>query len=48
MVIEGHIAGTRAKHYTERDIEQLREVYREAYIFIRFRTDDATSFRAEM
>jgi hypothetical protein len=35
MIIEGHLAGTRAKHYTDRDIEQLRDVYRRAYEFIR-------------
>jgi len=35
MLIEGHFAGTRAKHYTERDIEELRELYRKAYSFIR-------------
>ncbi len=27
MLIEGHFAGTRAKHYTDRDVEQLRDVY---------------------
>lgn len=34
MIIEGHFAGTRAQHYTDRDIEQLRDVYRSAYPFI--------------
>ncbi len=34
MIIEGHFAGTRAQHYTDRDIEQLRDVYRRSYPFI--------------
>ncbi len=34
MIIEGHFAGTRARHYTDRDIEQLREVYRKSYPFV--------------
>ncbi len=34
MIIEGHFAGTRAQHYTDRDIEHLREVYRKSYPFI--------------
>lgn len=42
MIIEGHFAGTRAKHYTDRDIEQLREVYRTAYPFIRVTPEDPT------
>jgi len=35
MVIEGHFAGTRAKHYTDRDVEELRDVYRRAYPFMK-------------
>ena len=35
MIIEGHFAGTRAQHYTDRDIEQLRDVYKRSYPFIR-------------
>jgi hypothetical protein len=35
MMIEGHFAGTRAKHYTDRDPEELREFYRWAYSFLR-------------
>src|SRR2546426_2303517 len=31
MMIEGHFAGSRAKHYTSRDWDELRKVYREAY-----------------
>jgi hypothetical protein len=34
MVLEGHFAGTRARHYTDRNIEQLREVYKRSYPFI--------------
>lgn len=41
MIIEGHFAGTRAKHYTDRDLEQLRELYRKAYPFMRVSIDDA-------
>ncbi|MBO0888998.1 hypothetical protein J2P12_07860, partial [Candidatus Bathyarchaeota archaeon] len=42
MVIEGHFAGTRAKHYTDRDVEQLRGVYRRVYPFVRLSVDDQT------
>jgi len=35
MIIEGHFAGTRAKHYTDREFEELREVYRKAYYFLK-------------
>jgi len=31
MMMEGHFAGTRAKHYTDRDWDELRSLYREAY-----------------
>jgi len=41
MIIEGRFAGTRAKHYTDRDVEQLREVYRRAYPLVRLNIDDA-------
>lgn len=34
MMIEGHFAGTRARHYTNRDLEELRELYHGAYSFI--------------
>ena len=34
MIIEGHFAGIRAQHYTDRDIEQLRGVYKRSYPFI--------------
>ncbi len=34
MMIEGHFAGTRARHYTDRDLEGLRVLYRSAYRFI--------------
>ncbi len=30
-MLEGHFAGTRPKHYTSRDWDELRKVYREAY-----------------
>jgi hypothetical protein len=40
MIIEGHFAGTRAKHYTDRDTEELRDIYRRAYPFIRLITDE--------
>ena len=40
MVIEGHFAGTRAKHYTDRDVEELRDVYRRAYPFVRLGLDE--------
>lgn len=35
MIIEGHFARTRAQHYTDSDIEGLREIYGSAYPFIR-------------
>jgi|SRR5437016_1296198 len=31
MMIEGHFAGVRAKHYTDREWDELRKLYREAY-----------------
>ena len=31
MMLEGHFAGTRAKHYTDREWDELRKIYREAY-----------------
>jgi integrase len=34
MVLEGHFAGTRAKHYTDREWNELRQLYRKAYPFI--------------
>jgi hypothetical protein len=34
MMIGGHFAGTRARHYTDRDVEELRELYCKAYPFI--------------
>lgn len=34
MIIRGHFAGTRAQHYTDRDIEQLREVHAKSYPLI--------------
>ncbi len=47
MIIEGHFAGTRAKHYTDRDVEQLRDVYRRAYSFIRLSFDEPVQLRTE-
>jgi len=47
MIIEGHLAGTRAKHYTDRDVEQLRDVYRRAYPFIRLSIDSPVQPRRE-
>jgi len=47
MVIEGHFAGTRAKHYTDRDIEQLRDVYGRAYSFIRLSVNEPVQLRTE-
>jgi len=47
MIIEGHFAGTRAKHYTDRDVEQLRDVYRRAYPFIRLSIDGPVQLRTE-
>jgi site-specific recombinase XerC len=31
MMLEGHFAGTRAKHYTDVEWDELRKIYREAY-----------------
>ncbi len=45
MIIEGHFAGTRAKHYTERDLEQLRELYRKAFPFIRLNVAGAVQLK---
>ncbi len=43
MLIEGHFAGTRARHYTDRDIEQLRDVYRRSYSFVQLGPTTNTS-----
>ncbi len=40
MIIEGHFVGTRAKHYTDRDVEELRDIYRRAYPFMRLSVDE--------
>ena len=34
QILEGHFAGTRAKHYTDRDWDQLRSDYRRAYPYL--------------
>lgn len=34
MVLEGHFAGTRARSYTDREWEELRPLYRKAYLHI--------------
>jgi len=47
MLIEGHFAGTRAKHYTIRDAEQLRDLYRKAYPFIRLNVNEADPSKVE-
>lgn len=47
MIIEGHFAGTRAKHYTDRDVEELRDIYRKAYQFIRLSIDEPVQLRTE-
>ena len=47
MIIEGHFVGTRAKHYTDRDVEQLREIFRRAYPFIRLSFDEPVQLRTE-
>lgn len=47
MIIEGHFAGTRAKHYTDRDVEELRDVYRRAYPFFRLGKEEPIRFGAE-
>ncbi len=47
MIIEGRFAGTRAKHYTDRHVEELRDVYRKAYPFIRSVVDVQIQSRTE-
>jgi hypothetical protein len=47
MIIEGHFAGTRAKHYTDRDTEELGDIYRRAYSFIRLSIDEPVPPRTE-
>ena|SRR2546425_39765 len=41
MMLEGHFAGTRAKHYTDREWDELRKLYREAYPHIDVDTANA-------
>ncbi len=47
MMVEGHFTGTRAKHYTDRDLDGFRDLYRKAYPFIRLAIDEAGPSRAE-
>src|SRR5207249_12328239 len=47
MMIEGHFAGTRARHYTDRDVEQLRDVYRRAYPFTKTNFDEPAQLKSE-
>jgi integrase len=42
MIIEGHFAGTRARHYTDRDLDNLRELYRKSYPFIALTPEDCS------
>ena len=39
-MIEGHFAGTRAKHYTDREWDELRKLYVEAYPYINVDSQD--------
>jgi integrase len=39
-MIEGHFAGTRAKHYTDREWKDLRALYLEAYPYIDVESND--------
>ncbi len=48
MIIEGHFAGTRAKHYTDRDIDQLRETYRKAYSYVDLKGEGEVKLRPEL
>jgi len=47
MIVEGHLAGTRAKHYTDRDVEELQDIYRRAYPFIRLNIDEPVQIGTE-
>jgi integrase len=47
IIIEGHLAGTRAKHYTDRDVEELRDIYRRVYPFIRLDIDEPVQIRTD-
>jgi hypothetical protein len=47
MIIEGHFAGTRAKHYTDRDTEELRDVYRGAYPFVGISVAEPTPLKTD-
>ncbi len=47
MIIEGHLAGTRAKHYTDRDVEELRDIYRRAYPFVRLTIEEPVQLKTE-
>jgi integrase len=40
QILEGHFAGTRAKHYTDRDWDQLRSDYRRAYPYLDVQSGD--------
>ena len=47
MVIEGHFAGTRAKHYTDRDLDELRTLYAMAYPFIALEVEGSGETKTE-
>jgi hypothetical protein len=47
MMIEGHFAGTRARHYTDREMEELRELYCKGYPFINLGFEDSNSAKVD-
>ncbi len=47
MIIEGHLAGTRAKHYTNRDVEELRDIYQKAYQSVRLGIEEPDKLGTE-
>ena len=47
MMIEGHFADTRARHYTDREIEGLRELYCKGYPFVNLGFEDDNPAKAD-
>jgi integrase len=48
MMIEGHFAGTRARHYTDRNLEELRELYSKAYPLIALAPDYPSQVKSSL
>jgi integrase len=48
MMIEGHFAGTRARHYTDRELNELRELYAKTYPLIALTPENPSKVKASL